>query len=213
MMMVGVEQMFRDRAAAGEMLAHRLTHICPGESVVLGIAAGGVAVADQIARRLGLPLDVLVVHRLRALDPPHATLGAVAEDGIVVGDGRRGGNVREALAVVDGRSRRFHRERAPVPLADQTALVVDDGVMTGATARAACLLARSRGARRVVFAAPVMPVRAISELSDVADDLPRVVTAPSVPVLSLWYAMFPTVTDEEALKILARTDAGLMSSY
>lgn len=211
--MRGCWKMFRDRAAAGEMLAHRLTHVCPTESVVLGVAAGGVAVAHEIARRLDLPLDVVVVHRLQAPGPPHATLGAVTEDRIIVGDRMPADDVRAAFAAIDGRSRRFHEARPAVPVADQTAVIVDDGVMTGATARAACLLARSRGARRVVFAAPVMPIRAVSNLADVADDLPRIVTAPSVPVLSAWYLTFPAVTDEDALDLLTRFDARLANSH
>lgn len=194
------------------MLAHRLTQVCRAESVVLGVAAGGVIVADTVARRLGVPLDVVVVHRLRASDPPHATLGAATEGRIVVGDRPPPDGVRAALAAIDRRSRRFHQEHASVCLTDRTAIVVDDGVMTGATARAACLLARRRGARRVVFAAPVMPIRAVSDLPDVADELPRIVTASQVPVLSLWYAAYPTVTDQEVIDLLARFDATLSSS-
>ncbi|GAA1337796.1 phosphoribosyltransferase family protein [Actinocatenispora thailandica] len=204
--------MFRDRGAAGEMLVHRLTQLCLAESVVLGVAAGGVAVGYPVARRLGVPLDVVVVHRLRAPDSPHATLGAATEDRIVVGDRPPIDGIRRAHAAIDRQARRFHQRHAPVPLADRTAVVVDDGVMTGATARAACLLARRRGARRVVFAAPVMPIRAIADLSDVADDLPRIVTAPSVPVLSPWYASFPTLDDEDVVDLLDRFDAKLANS-
>jgi putative phosphoribosyl transferase len=205
--------MFRDRVAAAEMLAHRLTQICRAESVVLGVSTGGVIVADTVTRRLGVPLDVVVMHRLRASDPPHATLGAATDGRIVVGDRPPADGVRAALAAIDLQLLRFHQEHAPVCLTDRTATVVDDGVMTGATARAACLLARRRGARRVVFAAPVMPIRAVSDLSDVADELPRIVTASQVPVLSLWYAAYPAVTDREVLDLVARFDATLSSSH
>jgi len=198
--------MFVDRSAAGVMLSHRLTQICPQESVVLGIARGGVPLAYEVARQLAIPLDVLVVRRLTASDPPYATIGAATEDGIVVGDQVPAKVLRPTLVQIDRQSRAYRSGRAPSTLIGRTAVVIDDGVITGTTARAACRLARWRGASRVVFAAPVMSVRAVADLADVADDLPRIVTPARILDLSAWYVTFPQLTDADVVGYLNRPE-------
>lgn len=157
------------------MLAHRLSHVCAAESVVLGVARGGVPIAYEIARRLSIPLDVLVVRR-----------------------GWRDTDRKDA-----GR----------VPLDGRTAIVVDDGVASPATALAACRLARQRGARRVVFAAPVVAADAVPALSEIADDLPRLATPPRVADVRDWYGDYPPVTESQVRDLLGRAatalDAGI----
>ncbi|HEY3506411.1 MAG TPA: phosphoribosyltransferase family protein [Actinocatenispora sp.] len=198
--------MFQDRYEAGRMIAHHLAHVCPEESVVLGIARGGVPVAYEVARRLAIPLDVLVVRRIAAARPEGATIGAAGEDGVVVGNRVPPDALRRARDGIDRQVRAYRARRAAVPLRDRTVIVVDDGIASGATARAACRIVRDRGARRVVFAAPVVPAHVVPELCAVADDLPRIVTPARVPAIAPWYVDFPPLTDDDVGELLGRLD-------
>src|SRR5215472_8504087 len=159
---------FSDRADAGQRLARRLEYLRGGDSVVLGLPRGGVPVAFEVARALGAPLDVIVVRKVGVPFQPELAMGAVGEGGVRVCDPEvvRAGAIQPVQYAtaearerhdVDARAARYRAHRAREPLAGHVAVVVDDGIATGSTARAACQIARAHGAARVVLAVPVAP--------------------------------------------------------
>ncbi len=206
---------FSDRVDAGRQLAARLGHLRGDQVVVLGLPRGGVPVAAEVAAALGAPLDVIVVRKLGVPLQPELGMGAVGEDGVKVinPDVVRGIGVSDGeLAAVEEReraevARRAHRYRAGrprVPLAGRVAVIVDDGVATGSTARAACQLARVLGAARVVLAVPVAPPGWQDRLGQDADELVSVATPEPFFAIGEFYADFSQTSDEEVAACLAR---------
>jgi putative phosphoribosyl transferase len=208
---------FADRIQAGRLLAERLEGYRQAHPVILGLARGGVPVAREVARSLGADLDVLVVRKLGAPRNPEYAIGAIAEGGAVyvrrealdeVGiDGEQAAALAEREAVELARRVRVYRgERPMIDLAGRTVVVVDDGVATGATARAAARAARARGASHVVLAAPVIAAMSAPELRSEFDDVVAVqLTHPFIAV-GLWYERFGQTSDEEVLECLGRGD-------
>jgi putative phosphoribosyl transferase len=210
---------FADRSDAGRRLADRLEQFRGEDVVVLGLPRGGVPVASEVAQALGAPLDVIVVRKLGLPFQPELAMGAIGEGGVRIVDRdliRRALVSDEELAAVeaseraelDRRARRFRGDRTPAPLAGRTAIVVDDGVATGSTARAACQVARARGAARVVLAVPVGPPDSITELSAVADEVVCLETHTWFAAIGQFYADFSQTPDEEVLDLLERAAAG-----
>lgn len=210
---------FRDRRDAGRRLGQRLAAE-PGvreadgsPPVVLGLARGGVPVAAEVARALGAELDVLVVRKLGAPGQPEFGFGALGEDGVRVVDARTVAHLglapAEVEAVVAAESRvlaeRLHRYRGarpPIPLDGRTVVVVDDGLATGGSARAALAVVRARGAARSVLAVPVAPADTLAELGPEAD----VVVCLEVPARFLGvggaYEDFGQTTDSDVVAAL-----------
>ncbi|WP_369132175.1 phosphoribosyltransferase [Modestobacter sp. I12A-02662] len=212
--------LFRDRADAGRQLAARLEHLRAQEAVVLGLPRGGVPVAAQVAAALAAPLDVVVVRKLGVPGHRELAMGAIGEDGAAVHSPdvvRRAGVAPAALEEVEARERaeldrRVRRLRAVaprLPLAGRTAIVVDDGVATGATARAACAVVRALGAVRVVLAAPVCATDAVRRLTAEGVEVVSVATPRPFGAVSAHYAHFGQVPDEEVVALLraARQEA------
>ena len=208
---------FLDRADAGRRLASLLAGqpaIGRGTgTVVLGLPRGGIPVAYEIARALQAPLDVILVRKIGLPAQPELAMGAIGEDGVrVVNDDvvraervseRRFAEVEEReRAELGRRAARYRTGHPRVPLAGQTAIVVDDGVATGSTARAACQVARAHGAARVVLAVPVAPQVSIDALAGVADE----VVCPEAPepflAIGQWYADFTQTSDAEVVALL-----------
>ena len=156
---------FADRADAGRQLAVELGTLEDPTAIVFGIPRGGVIVAAEVARVLGLPLAAVVVRKLGAPAHEEYAIGAIAEDAEVVDEAavRHTGVTAAQWAAVEDREReelvRRTRLFASVPPAPggRTAIVIDDGIATGATATAACRSLRARGAARIVLAVPVAP--------------------------------------------------------
>jgi len=204
---------FRDRVAAGRALAERLGSLRGQPLVVFGLPRGGIPVAAEVARALGAPLDVLVVRKLGLPYQPELAMGAIAEDGVRVVDERMlamGSVTAPELDAVEHRERielerrvaRYRGGRRPRPVAGRTALVVDDGIATGATARAACRALRARGAARVVLAAPVGPPDTAERLADVADEVVLVAAPGGFAAVGQWYDDFSPTTDGEVAALL-----------
>ncbi len=207
---------FANRVDAGRRLADRLRGFAGAQTVVLGLPRGGVPVAFEVAEALGAPLDVIVVRKLGVPFQPELAMGALGEDGVRVLDDdtvRSAGVTLEELEVVehreraelDRRARRFRGSRPRLDLTGRTALIVDDGIATGSTARAACLVARAHGASSIVLAVPVAPRGAASRFGDVVDELVVLETPEPFWAVGQWYEDFSATTDDEVIELLART--------
>jgi putative phosphoribosyl transferase len=204
---------FRDRLDAGRQLAPLVAALGLRRPVVLGMARGGVPVAAEVARALGAPLDVLVVRKLGHPDQPELALGAIAEGGVRVVNAQlvdQLGISPEELDVVAAREgaeleRRlaaYRGGRPAVDVAGGDVVVVDDGLATGATARAAVSTVKHRGAARVVLAVPVAPPSALRALQEDVDDVVCVETSDRFFGISQWYEDFRQVGDEEVRDVL-----------
>ena len=208
-----IVRMFRDRADAGEQLADAVAELVEGPAVVLGIPRGGVIVGAPVAQRLGCALDVVITHKLGAPYNPELAVGAVAP-GVRVIDARMVAGLRVPPAYLEEEVARQEQEIArrmavyrgdlPAPdLTGRTAVVVDDGVATGATAVAALRWARGAGAARVVFAAPVGPEGVQARLSSECDASVILRTPFDLRAVGQWYERFAQVGDDDVRRALA----------
>lgn len=207
---------FADRADAGRHLAAALESYRGRDVVVLGLPRGGVPVASEVAAALHAPLDVLVVRKLGVPYQPELAFGAIGEgpDGgvRVFNDAvlrRTGLSAEDIAAVEDAQRAELHRRieryrggRPGVELAGRIALIVDDGFATGATARAAALVARARGAGEVVLAAPIGARDTIAGLRKVADDVVCLGAPPDFMAVGQGYDDFGQTSDEEVCALL-----------
>ena len=205
--------MFADRADAGRQLAAKLGHLRGEPVVVLGLPRGGVPVALPVARALGAPLDVIVVRKLGVPFQPELAMGAVGEGGVRVLSREV---VREAMvsekeiaavesrerAELERRVRRLRGGRPRLPLEGKVAVVVDDGIATGSTARAACQIARAQGAARIVLAVPVAPPGWEAGFGGVADEPVCVATPAGFFAIGQFYGDFSQVSDDEVIACL-----------
>jgi predicted phosphoribosyltransferase len=204
---------YADRADAGRALARVLEPYRAGPPArVLGLARGGVAVAAPIARALARPLDVLVVRKLGLPWAPEVAFGAIGPYGVDVRSPEAADRLTpaeaeevasRARAEVDRRIQRYRGDRPPLSLVGEIALLVDDGLATGATAHAAVMLARELKAEQVVVAVPVGSPQAVATLRTTAD----AVVCPESPqwfdAVSRYYRSFDQVTDDEVMELLA----------
>jgi putative phosphoribosyl transferase len=208
---------FADREDAGTQLAQRLEHLRGHDVVVLGLTRGGVPVAARVAGALDAPLDIVVVRKLGAPGQPELAMGAIGEDGVrVVEDdvlsrlAPSAGELAEVekaeRAELDRQRSRLRQGRPGIRLTGRTAVVVDDGVATGASARAACQVARVRGAARVVLAIPVAATSVVPALRDAADEVVCVTASDRLAAISAWYDDFEQVGDDRVTDLLSRHD-------
>jgi putative phosphoribosyl transferase len=209
---------FIDRVDAGRRLGARLGHLRGGDVVVLGLPRGGVPVAFEVARALDAPLDVIVVRKLGVPFQPELGMGAIGEDGVRVIDEeivRMAHVSADELAAVEARERaelhrraeRFRGGRVRIPLEGRTVIVVDDGIATGSTARAACQVARAHGAECVVLAVPVAPPDWTDRLGRDADELICLQTPTPFAAIGQWYADFSQTSDQEVVDCLRQAAA------
>lgn len=209
----GGRMLFINRADAGRRLGKRLQHLQGEDVVVLGLPRGGVPVAAEVARALDAPLDVIVVRKLGVPFQPELGMGAIGEGGVrVLNDAlmRSAGVTQDELAAVEHReraelerrTRRFRGGRARIPLTGHTAVVIDDGIATGSTARAACQVARAQGAARVVLAVPVAPSDWTRGFEGIADELICLTTPRVFFGIGQFYADFSQTSDEEVIACL-----------
>ena len=201
--------LFADRSAAGRELADSLRPWAGQDAVVFGIPRGGVVVAAAVARSLGLPLAAAVVRKLGAPSHEEFAVGAIAGDVRVLNDAAlRAGHVTpEQLAFVEDMERVELERRGALFHTDDrvegiTAIVVDDGIATGATATAACLSLRSRGAETIVLAAPVAPVDWRPE-RDVVDEYVCPHRVRDFWAVGQFYDDFTQTSDAEVVELLS----------
>jgi len=211
--------MFADRADAGRQLGQRLQHLRRPEVVVLGLPRGGVEVAAEVAAALAAPLDVIMVRKLGVPSQPELAMGAIGEGGVRIvlpETVRRAGVTSDELAAVELRERaelqrraqRFRGDRPRIPLVGRTAVVVDDGIATGSTARAACQVAQALGAARIVLAVPVAPRGWVRAMHDVADELVALLTPAALQAIGVWYTDFSQTTDKQVVACLRAAVTG-----
>lgn len=204
---------FANRTDAGRQLAARLLEWHDENPVVLGLPRGGVPVAAEIAKILHARLDVVPVRKLGVAYQPELAFGAIGEGGVRVIEHetlKSVGMLKSEAAEVETCEERALRARVhhlraihpAVPLWGKTAIVVDDGIATGATAKAACLSVRRRGAARVVLAVPVAPVGWTDNIGDAADRCVSVAEEPHFLGVSQFYADFAQVSDDEVDRLL-----------
>ena len=207
--------LFRDRAHAGRELVAALEPYAGREGlIVLGLPRGGVPVAAEVARALGAPLDVLVVRKLGVPGHEELAMGAVASGGgVVLNDdvvahlGVPAAAVRQEVereqAEVARREAAYRGDRPPLDLRGATALLVDDGVATGATVLAAVQAARAAGASEVVVAVPVGAPDSLARIAREADDVVCPQRPRALRSVGEWYLDFAQTSDEEVRQALA----------
>lgn len=208
--------MFPDRVEAGRRLAEHLTHLEGRDDVVvLGLPRGGVPVAYEVATRLDLPLDVIVVRKLGVPYQPELAMGAIGEDGVRIVDPRvvAMAEVSEPeLEAVEQRERAelqrraelFRRGRTRLELNGKVAVIVDDGIATGSTVKAACRVARGLGAARVLVATPVAPIETAQRLAGDADEVVVVEQPAFFYAIGQFYRDFTQTSDHEVTSLLER---------
>jgi putative phosphoribosyl transferase len=205
---------FADRADAGWRLAERLERFRGTGAVVLGLPRGGVPVAYQVASAIDAPLDIIVVRKLGVPFQPELAMGAIGEDGVRVLDERIVAQAavsvdeiaeveRHERAELESRIRRYRRGRDRTDLTGRIAIVVDDGIATGSTARVACRIARLLGAAKVVLAVPVGPSETLRNFPE-ADEVVAVSEPEDFRAVGHHYVDFSPTSDDEVVVLLDR---------
>lgn len=209
---------FKDRTDAGRELAGRLSHLRSNNAIVLALPRGGLPVAYEIAHALGAPLDVINVRKLGVPWHEELALGAVATGGVRVLNNHiimAAGVTREdldnvtrlQLLEVDRRERLYRNGRPAPDLGGRTVIIVDDGIATGATVRAAISVVRAQSPSHLVLAAPVVQASVAAELAREVDEFVAVLTPSDLYAIGLWYDAFPQLKDRDVQSILARAMA------
>lgn len=209
---------FRDRTDAGRQLAQQLQHYQGSDTIVLALPRGGVVVGYEVALALGAPLDVLVARKLGLPEDPELGIGAIAPGGIRVLDERfigcldlSAGELEQATqretAEMHRRLARYRGARPPLELVGKTVILVDDGVATGLTARAAIQSIRQQMPQKLVLAVPVGAPDSIHTLRAEVDDLVCLLEPPQFSALSQFYLHFEQTSDEEVVSLLERARA------
>ncbi len=210
---------FRDRAEAGRFLAGKLkAYAHRPDVIVLGLPRGGVPVAAEVARALHVPLDVFLVRKLGVPGREELAMGAIASGGVralntaVIDALSIPESVVEAKAAEESRelARReqlYRGDRPPLDLAGQTVILVDDGLATGATMRAAIAAARLFHPASVVAAVPVAAPPIADDIRALADDFACVATPEGFRAVGLWYQDFTPTTDDQVRALLLRGNA------
>lgn len=209
---------FRDRSDAGRQLAAKLGHLRGGDIIVLALPRGGVPVGYEVAHALHAPLDVLNVRKLGVPWHEELAMGAVATGGVrVLNDDvvMMGGITKEMLEEatatqrleIDRRERLYRAGRPAPELGGRIVVLVDDGIATGATVRAAIAVVRSQRPARLILAVPVAQASIGAELAREVDEFVCVSLPGDLYAIGVWYEHFPQLGDDEVRAILARAAA------
>jgi predicted phosphoribosyltransferase len=209
---------YRDRAAAGRILAGHLVHYAHRpDVVVLALPRGGVPVAFEVAHALEAPLDVFLVRKLGVPGHEELAMGAIATGGVcllnreVVRMLEIPDSAIERVAAAEQmelqrRARLYHGDRPPLDVRGRTVILVDDGLATGSTMRTAVAALRKQGPARIVVAVPVAAASTCEELSEEVDEILCARMPEPFRAVGLWYEDFSQTTDEEVRDLLAQAD-------
>ncbi|PKQ10057.1 MAG: phosphoribosyltransferase [Actinobacteria bacterium HGW-Actinobacteria-9] len=203
--------MFRDRIHAGRLLAEELSagHAERDDTLVLGIPRGGVVLANEVARRLSLPLDIIVTSKIGAPGNPEYAIGAVDPDGEVTPNPYAGYSLLELqqLAVpvhhkIESRLHLYRGMQEPLDLKGKTVILVDDGIATGLTVISAIAYLRRHGAHSIVVAVPVIAAGAAAIIRPEVDELVALEEPEVFYAVGQFYRHFDQVSDDEVLETL-----------
>jgi len=209
-------QIFQDRTDAGRQLAEELPNYAERDDViVLGLPRGGVPVAFEVAQRLRVPLDVFVVRKLGVPGHEELAMGAIAPGGVRVLNEDVLHVIPDAQAIVEmvtaiereeleRREYHYRGDRPPPDFKDRTIILIDDGLATGATMRAAVAALRQQGAAKIIVAVPVGAPSTCQELRNAADEMICLQTPAAFIGVGQYYADFSQTTDEEVRDLLAQ---------
>ena len=208
---------FQDRTDAGRQLAEKLGHLKDRKPIVLALPRGGVPVGVEVAGVLSAPLDVLLVRKIGVPWQPELALGAVADGeqpetfidkqlakALDISDDYIKEETARQLEELERRRRAYCDGRAPLDIAGATAIIVDDGIATGATMRVALRVTRKRTPARLVLATPVAAADTIDQLRSLADEVVCVEMPPGLGAIGFYYADFHQMSDDEVTAILTR---------
>lgn len=207
---------YKDRAEAGQNLAERLAaYKNRADVIVLGLPRGGVIVAFEVAQALSAPLDVFVVRKLGVPDQPELAMGAIASGGVrvlnedVVQMMRIPNEVIDAVAAreqqeLERREQLYREGRPALEVRERIVILIDDGLATGSTMRAAAAALRNRQPARIVMAVPVAASSTCDEFKTEVDEVICAETPEPFYAVGLWYRDFAQTTDEEVRELLAR---------
>ena len=210
---------FRDRDEAGELLGRDLARRLPhrDDAIVLALPRGGVPVAYGVAKALGAPLDVFIVRKLGVPGHEELAMGAIASGGVRVLNRDVLDYMPVSQKLIDAvaereqrelerREREYRGDRPPIDVKDKGVVVVDDGLATGSTMRAAVEALRRMEPKRIIIAVPVAAESTCSELraEGVADDVVCLRTPEPFEAVGLWYSDFTQTTDEQVHQLLAQ---------
>ena len=209
--------MFADRNDAGQRLAARLVHLKDRRPVVLALPRGGVATGFEIARRLDAPLDVVLVRKIGVPWQPELALGAVTDgatpevfidehtvEALAIPEDYVREDTARQIAELERRRQVYCAGRPPLEVNGRTAIVVDDGIATGATMRVALRAVRRRGPNWLVLAAPVAAAETLSALSGEADETVCVAAPEGLGAIGFYYDDFHQMSDAEVTELLAQ---------
>lgn len=212
-----VDAQFRNRRDAGQRLAERLsgTYAARDDVIVLGLARGGVPVAEEVAKALGAQLDVFMVRKLGVPGQEELAMGAIASGGmrmvnrevvseLGIGEADLARAVKTELRELERRERLYRSDRQPPVLRDRTVILVDDGLATGMSMRVAVAAVGRQGPAAVVVAVPVAPAEVCGQLARDADSAVCIATPEPFVAVGLWYEDFAAVSDDEIRAALER---------
>jgi putative phosphoribosyl transferase len=205
--------MFKNRVEAGQLLGTALMQLAAEDVVVLGLPRGGVPVAREVARALAAPLDVIVVRKLGVPGQPEFAMGAIGEGdvsfidwGVVSAAGVTGVQLSRVIQsereVLERRALLLRGDREPQDLEGRVVVIVDDGMATGSTVKAAVRVTRALGAARVIVAAPVAPADTVDDLRSVSDAVVVLETPEPFYAIGQFYDDFSQTSDSEVLAAL-----------
>ena len=210
-----VDVIFKDRVAAGEILANKLSKYAAENPLVLGLPRGGVPVAFEVAKALKAPLDVYIVRKLGVPGHEELAMGAIATGDVRVLNESVIGPLHISNEAIETETEKEKEElkrregvyrsgRAPLNVANRTVLLIDDGIATGSTIKAAIAALKKQKAAKIIVGVPVAPASTIEELKKEVDDIVCVSTPDFFIAISVWYDEFPQTTDEQVRKLLKK---------
>ncbi len=214
-----MNRLFSDRREAGALLAEKLEKYKGSDAIVLALPRGGVPVAYEVSTALKLPLDVFIVRKLGAPGNPELAMGAIAQGGVIVlNDDVIGGlRINESSIMKVSESERnelsrrellYRKDAQPQIIKEKTIIIIDDGLATGASMKAAVKALRKMGASRIIVSIPVAPRSSCEELLEEADEVICYSTPDYFSSVGEWYEDFTQTTDEEVRLLLEKAHGG-----